>query len=377
MRQLLGVLSLTLLIGVGCSGDGPAATDGDASDPADSVGDDDSGGATDVGADAVPDTGPDTPDDGDDDGVADEEDNCPALANADQGDADDDGLGDACDDDIDGDGLDNGDDDDIDGDGMTNEEEAEHGTDPTTVDSDGDTYSDAHELLEGTDPLDAEDRIYTGYWPYNPDKDAMGDPGWAGECPGGLMCECEADVDCESGYCHGTPKGSWCGPVVGTRFPRHIGVDQYGDMVDLYDFAGEGKVIVLDMATGWCQPCKELMRWFIDPDDLEVKENPWWSDAFLPVRDLVLSGQVRWITVLYEDTEYGPATAQLVSDWHQAFPLEDMPVVADANKDIHTWIKPSGLPCVNLLTTDFEMMMYTNRGLTDAFEMLLELYPAE
>jgi hypothetical protein len=45
-------------------------------------------------------------DDGDGDGVADSADNCPAVANFDQTDTDNDGLGNACDDDDDGDGYD-------------------------------------------------------------------------------------------------------------------------------------------------------------------------------------------------------------------------------------------------------------------------------
>ena len=48
--------------------------------------------------------------DADGDGVADADDNCPAVANPDQEDLDQDGLGDVCDADIDGDGAANGDD---------------------------------------------------------------------------------------------------------------------------------------------------------------------------------------------------------------------------------------------------------------------------
>ncbi len=44
----------------------------------------------------------------DNDGIADEDDNCPLEANADQADLDNDGQGDICDSDIDGDGVDNG-----------------------------------------------------------------------------------------------------------------------------------------------------------------------------------------------------------------------------------------------------------------------------
>jgi hypothetical protein len=118
--------------------------------------------------------------DRDGDGIPDDEDNCPDVANADQADLDEDGVGDACDDDRDGDGIpdasDNcptvpnadqedldedglGDacDDDIDGDGIPNDEEEELGTNPFDPDSDGDGLTDLDEIdIHGTDPLDPD-----------------------------------------------------------------------------------------------------------------------------------------------------------------------------------------------------------------------------
>ena len=77
--------------------------------------------------------------DSDGDTIPDTVDNCPMIANTDQSDMDNDGIGDVCDDDIDGDGILNGDDncptiananqEDIDGDGIG---------DPCDEDSDGD-----------------------------------------------------------------------------------------------------------------------------------------------------------------------------------------------------------------------------------------------
>ncbi|MFN3200192.1 MAG: S1 family peptidase [Bradymonadia bacterium] len=58
------------------------------------------GGNVDPGPDPGPGPGPDPdpePDDFDDDGIIDAQDNCPGVANADQSDLDEDGLGDACD----------------------------------------------------------------------------------------------------------------------------------------------------------------------------------------------------------------------------------------------------------------------------------------
>lgn len=110
---------------------------------------------------------------------------------------------------------------DTDGDGLSDGDEVETGTDPLATDSDGDTYSDFDEMTEGTDPMDAESRIYTGYWPYNPDKDSVEDPGWDTRA------------------------------AEGNAFPHFIGVDQYGEEVDIYDYAMQGRPVVIDLSAEW------------------------------------------------------------------------------------------------------------------------------
>jgi hypothetical protein len=78
--------------------------------------------------------------DDDGDAVEDGEDNCPSVANADQLDTDNDGLGDACDDDDDNDSL-------------TDDVEQGIGTDPLDIDTDGDGVTDGEdEYPTGNDP---------------------------------------------------------------------------------------------------------------------------------------------------------------------------------------------------------------------------------
>ena len=96
----------------------------------------------------------------------------------------------------------------IDGDrdGLLDIEEAEAGTDPNVADSDGDGHADGKEIEKGTDPLDIDDHPYMGE--YEIDKG------------------CRDDVVSE-------------GNEVGSVTDNIVGVDQFGETVDSYDFCGK------------------------------------------------------------------------------------------------------------------------------------------
>ncbi len=215
----------------------------------------------------------------------------------------------ACNSDADGDGLDAaaekalGTDPalaDTDGDGIDDAKEADTNTDPLLADTDKDGMSDGDEVLYGFDPLDEKSDGYKGGWPMQ--EVAVKDGVEADGKPG-------ADVK------------------IGKRFPRWRFTDNFGDDVDLYDYAAQGKKVIIDVSAQWCPPCNAMA------DYMDGNDGVWGDDAFAaslkPLRDQVDAGDLLWVTVLPEQNDSSPATVKTAKEWHKAYPTEPIAVLAD------------------------------------------------
>jgi hypothetical protein len=221
---------------------------------------------------------------------------------------------------------------DTDGDGLTDEEEGMLGTDPLRKDTDADNYWDSWELIEGTDPLDPASRIYTGYWPYNPNKDTLEQGTW----------------DTAS-----TSKGSY--------FPRDAFIDHHGDYVDLYDFAhfvnpnteqnpdGRESYFIYDLSAQWCGPCHNVANWIAGVDD---QNTSWIQDLYPTVRDKVHSLRIWWITFVVENSSGGPPTMADCTTWFQAHHDNYIPILADETQQVRDRFLGPAFPHFFLLNPD-------------------------
>lgn len=228
---------------------------------------------------------------------------------------------------------------DSDGDGLTDDEENELGTDPNDVDSDGDTYQDGWKVTEGSDPTSSASRIYSGYWPYNPDKDSMTDPGWGGKAK------------------------------VGKMLPQFTWTDQYGEAVNIYDFAGHGKPVVLDLSGVWCYWCNQLGS-LLAGDMTSDLAGYGWDD----LGDKVANGDVYWVTALDANRNSGTIEEKDLVHWDANYPNEGVTLMMDEDMQLAGWLNVVGYPTLILLDENLEVSVYDANDYTVVLQTVIDDY---
>ena len=91
------------------------------------------------------------------------------------------------------------------------------------------------------------DFTYFGGWPTNPLKHNIIGPKLSYTCPDNIGCECTSNKDCINKNCIRSPRGSFCYPTQGDTFPEFLSVDQYDELVNIYDFSNQGKYILIEL----------------------------------------------------------------------------------------------------------------------------------
>lgn len=186
-------------------------------------------------------------------------------------------------------------------------------------DPDGDGYSNLEESVEGTDPNDAESRIYTGYWPYQIDKDDYNAPTSASQTSGSL----------------------------GSLLLRDQLLDQFGDQVDLYDFAGQGRYIAIDLSAIWCGPCHELAA--------AISSNPSDGGGWGSIPQKVHNEDIFWITILFENNQGSIPSGNDLYDWYGLYPDDKVPVLADnSSSDFANLYLGNGVPTIIVFDENME-----------------------
>ena len=194
------------------------------------------------------------------------------------------------------------------------------------------------------------------------------------DCPYGVGCECISNNDCVNSNCQKDLRGnSYCALQDGDTFPPFQAIDQFDEILDIYDFSNnEGKYILLEMGTAWCSPCHSLASW-LSWDEQEIKSKPFWRDRYNEIKKMVENGEVYFITVLYEDEFRDNANYDTVYEWYNTYPDDSIPILVDENKKLHSIIRPTGIPAITLLSPDMKIINLSSRGFNKSFDKLLDI----
>ena len=227
-------------------------------------------------------------------------------------------------------------------------------------------------LMASSDPINVE---YFGGWPINLNKSEIKDPGPI-DCSGDLKsdtCSCIKDEECYSGKCFNSPRvGGYCLQMPGAVLPQFKLMDQFGEEVNLYDFAGHGKFIVIEMSTSWCAPCQQLAAWITD-NDLSVTSHKWWRKEYNIIRNLIADKKIFFINIQTQDVYKTPASIESLEDWYNMYTDEHVPILADSKYEVRDWVRPTGYPTIIVLNDKMEVVQFSLRGWHDAFNFITSI----
>jgi len=105
----------------------------------------------------------------------------------------------------------------------------------------------------------------------------------------------------------GIQASSDCGQLIGETPCNIILEDQNGEWFQLYDHAG--KVILLDFSTGWCGPCNRAAA------TVQEIQNLYEGTGFI------------YVTVMVEDNERNPTTAEYAQQWADTYNIQTAPIL--------------------------------------------------
>jgi len=92
------------------------------------------------------------------------------------------------------------------------------------------------------------------------------------------------------------------------------------------------------------------------------------------IKELINNNEIFFITILYEDNNRDKVSYQTLYEWFDMYPDSNIPILADSDKLLHSWIKPTGIPAITLLDENMTILSFSSRGINVAFDKFLNIH---
>jgi thiol-disulfide isomerase/thioredoxin len=121
----------------------------------------------------------------------------------------------------------------------------------------------------------------------------------------------------------------------GSKPPRFLGIDQFGEAVDLYDFIATGRPVVIDLCALWCSACQQLNAKIANGDSL--------------FNEMIDNQDIYWISIVVEDLYGEHANAAIVNQWYLRYAHERVPVITDEANVWRSYLAPQAYPAIGVI----------------------------
>ena len=134
-----------------------------------------------------------------------------------------------------------------------------------------------------------------------------------------------------------------------------------------------GKYILLEISASWCGVCHELASW-ITYGDIDITKRSFWKDEYSQIKEMIENDEVYFIHVQFQDEFRDNSSIETIEQWYATYPDDRIVILGDYNRELHTLLKPTGLPAICILNDKLEFVQYSNRGFHEAFNKLISIY---
>jgi hypothetical protein len=165
----------------------------------------------------------------------------------------------------------------------------------------------------------------------------------------------DGDGDADTSSCVVPDPGWGALAQVGQPAPHFGGINQHGEDVSICAY--EGLPIVIDTSAVWCGPC-QMMSQCLGGDDnacVSLFGDPQVLDLLVyPLRTEIASNTFAWVTVLTENVNGGPPSANDAVAWDQAFPVYNVWVIPDVTQQYPWHLQLMQYPTISLINAQMD-----------------------